>query len=382
MPVPVWGANGIIGYTKEEIYKSAQPLITCRGGCGLVQWTQDRVNVSNNAMAIILPEEDKDSSRYLYYTLLVSDFSDVITGSVQPQITMRDLNKKEIIWHRNKSERKSIAHILGTLDDKIELNRRMNETLEAMAQAIFKDWFVDFGPVRAKMEGRAPYLPKGIWDLFPDRLHDSEIGGVPMGWIVTKLSNLFEVNPRRSLKRGQTAPYVDMASMPVRGHMPHSVIDRPFGSGMRFTNGDTVIARITPCLENGKTAFIDFLPKGQIGWGSTEYIILKSIPPIPDQFAYCLARSTRFRDFAIRNMSGTSGRQRVSTQALFGFPVIEPPDHLALAFGQVSGSLLSRAGKATVESQFLAVLRDTLLPKLLSGEIRLGEAEKVVEVMT
>ena len=187
-------------------------------------------------------------------------------------------------------QQRTIAHILGALDDKIEMNRRMNETLEAMACAVFKSWFVDFDPVRAKMECRDLGLPKHIADLFPDRLVDSEMGKIPEGWEVRPLIDPIEVNPNRPLKKGQSAPYLNMAKMPTQGHTPAVVISRPYGSGMRFMNGDTLVARITPCLENGKTAYVDFLEDGQIGWGSTEYIVMRPKPPLPNEFAYFLAR--------------------------------------------------------------------------------------------
>jgi len=268
-------------------------------------------------------------------------------------------------------EQRAIAHILGTLDDKIELNRRVNETLEAMGRALFKSWFVDFDPVRAKMEGRDTGLPQDIADLFPDRLVESEMGEIPEGWEVAALPDRITVNPRRSLRRGQEAPYLPMAKMPTRGHIPESVIAvRPFGSGMRFVNGDTLVARITPCLENGKTAYVDFLNDAEIGCGSTEYIVLAPQPPLPNQFAYCLARSAGFREFAIRNMSGTSGRQRVPPTALRGFLMVSPPDCLATRFGELVGPLFERASRAGRESRTLASLRDTLLPKLISGMLR------------
>jgi type I restriction enzyme, S subunit len=289
-------------------------------------------------------------------------------------------------------EQRAIAHILGTLDDKIELNRRMNETLEAMAQALFKSWFVDFLPVRAKVaartqtgdpvraehalskvegaEGRDPGLPKHIADLFPDRLEDSELGEIPAGWKVAPLPKVIDVNPTRTMRRGEVAPYLDMANMPMRGHSPDAVIRRPFGSGMRFVNGDTLVARITPCLENGKTAFVDFLKDGQVAWGSTEYIVLRPKPPAPAEYAYCLARSAEFREFAIQSMTGTSGRQRVPPEALSHFLMIRPPNELAEIFGRIVKPLFTRAHTAVEESRALAALRDTLLPKLISGEIR------------
>lgn len=279
-------------------------------------------------------------------------------------------------------EQRAIARILGILDDKIELNRRMNATLEAMARALFKSWFVNFDPVRAKMEGRGTGLPQDIADLFPDRLLDFEMGEIPEGWEVAALTERIDVNPRRSLRKGQAAPYLPMANMPTHGHMPDSVGVRPFGSGMRFTNGDTLVARITPCLENGKTAYVDFLADCEIGWGSTEYIVLRPRPPLPNQFAYCLARSARFREFAIQNMSGTSGRQRVPPASLRGFLMAVPPRRLAARFGEIVGSLFERANQAGHESRTLTALRDSLLPKLISGEIRVPEAIRALESVT
>ena len=271
-------------------------------------------------------------------------------------------------------EQRAIAHILGTLDDKIELNRRMNETLEAMARTLFKSWFVDFDPVRARMEGRDTGLPRRIADLFPDRLVDSELGEIPEGWEVVSLPEMIEINPKRLLRKGEISTYLDMANMPTKSHMPDSVIDRPFGSGMRFSNGDTLVARITPCLENGKTAYVDFLKDGEVGWGSTEYIVLKSRPPLPDEFSYCLARSAGFREFAIQGMTGTSGRQRVPATALSHFRLPSPSKQIAAIFGKTVQPLFAGAREAVRESRVLATLRDALLPKLVSGEIRLRNA--------
>jgi type I restriction enzyme S subunit len=165
-----------------------------------------------------------------------------------------------------------------------------------------------------------------------------------------------------------------MANMPTRGHSASDVVDRAFGSGMRFTNGDTLVARITPCLENGKTAFVDFLQDGQVGWGSTEYIVLSPKAPLPVEYAYCLARSTEFREFAIQSMTGTSGRQRVPTESLVHFRVAEPPRPIAEAFGRAAKSGFARASAAVRQSRTLIGLRDALLPKLISGELRVKDA--------
>ena len=320
------------------------------------------------------PDPTRSDSLFLYY-FFNSPLGMHLLDTIRRQVAVAGITGKDLselaIPVPSVPEQRAIASILGTLDDKIELNRRMNETLEAMARALFKSWFVDFDPVRAKMEGHDTSLPRDIAVLFPDRLVDSAMGEIPEGWQVTTLAECIEVNPRRSLRKGQTAPYLPMAKMPTHGHMPDSVAARPFGSGMRFVNGDTLVARITPCLENGKTAYVDFLTDEEIGWGSTEYIVLRPKPPLPNQFAYCLARSARFREFAIQNMSGTSGRQRVPPAALRGFLIVVPPRRLAAGFGEVAGSLFERASKAGHESRTLAALRDALLPKLISGEARL-----------
>jgi type I restriction enzyme S subunit len=149
---------------------------------------------------------------------------------------------------------------------------------------------------------------------------------------------------------------------------------------MRFVKGDTLIARITPCLENGKTAFVDFLEAGQVGWGSTEYIVLRPKPPLPEEFAYCLARSDGFREFAIQSMTGTSGRQRVQAEALSHYLVTEPPKEIAEHFGVVVRPLFARAAAASRESRVVASVRDALLPKLICGELRVRDAERVLAV--
>jgi len=278
-------------------------------------------------------------------------------------------------------EQRAIARVLGTLDDKIELNRRMNETLEAMARALFKDWFVDFGPVRAKAEGRDHGLPRPLAGLLPARLVHSELGEIPEGWELNSLPVAIEINPTRSLRKGEVAPYLDMANMPTRGHTPGCVVDRPFESGMRFMNGDTLVARITPCLENGKIAFVDFLKDGQIGWGSTEYIVLRPKQPLPAEFAYCLARSVEFREFAVQSMTGSSGRQRVPAGSLDHFRLAGCPEPIANAFGRAVRPMFARAGEAATEARTLAALRDALLPKLLSGEMPVGFAKEFTETM-
>ena len=273
------------------------------------------------------------------------------------------------------SEQRAIAHILGTLDDKIELNRRMNETLEAMARALFKSWFVDFEPVRAEMAGHwrpgesLPGLPAEHYDLFPDRLVDSELGEIPEGWEVKALGELVELNPRELMKRGSVVPYLDMAALATSGPSPDEAVLREFKSGTRFRNGDTLLARITPCLENGKTAFVQSLPGGTVGWGSTEFIVMRAIPPVPPEYTYLLARHAAFREHAIQSMTGTSGRQRVQVNALAPYMLPFPPVDVWTNFRSLIGPLFGSIETTRKESRSLVAQRDTLLPLLVSGEV-------------
>ena len=333
---------------------------------------------------VVLRATDKIDSRFLYYVIATQQFTDYLDantyGSAYPAVSPRVFEDAEVMIPPLK-EQQAIACILGALDDKIELNRRMNQTLEAMAQAIFKSWFVDFDPVRAKAAGRQPAgLAPYIAELFPDSFEESQIGEVPKGWCIYPLPALIDVNPPRHIPRGVIAPYLDMAGMPTQGHAPDFWIRREVGSGMKFINGDTLLARITPCLENGKTAYVDFLKDGEVGWGSTEYIVLRPREPIPTVFAYLLARSSDFRAFTIQRMTGSSGRQRVPSTSLADYQIIAPAvDSLVLkVFGRIVTPLFERVRSAMEQSRTLAALRDSLLPKLIFGELRTPDAERIV----
>ena len=188
-------------------------------------------------------------------------------------------------------------------------------------------------------------------------------------WNSLPLPEIIEVNPNRKLKNGQLAPYLDMANMPTKGHRANGWIQRPFGSGTKFTNGDTLLARITPCLENGKTAFVDFLEEGQTGWGSTEYIIFRPKPPLPLEYAYFLARSEEVRTFAIQNMIGTSGRQRTPSSCFDYLLIPVSPVDLATRFGKIANSIMAQIKANSEESATLMQIRDNILPKLMNGEI-------------
>lgn len=280
------------------------------------------------------------------------------------------------------SEQEAIARILGSLDDKIELNHQMNKTLEAIAQTIFKSWFIDFDPVRAKMEACEPYgMDAETVALFPDGFEDSVLGKIPRGWKVEYLPKVIDVNPARSLVKGEFAPYLEMSNMPTSSARAIQWETREFTSGMKFINGDTLLARITPCLENGKTAYVDFLLEGQVGWGSTEYIVFHSKEQLPPEYTYFLARSEDLRAHAIKNMTGTSGRQRVPAECFNSYSIVVPQQEIAWKFGEIAKICLAAIKQRDEETNILASLRDTLLPKLISGQVRVKDAEKIAEAL-
>jgi type I restriction enzyme, S subunit len=276
-PFPYYGASGVVDRVDNYLF-DGEYLLIAEDGENLRTRQTPVAFLANgkfwvNNHAHIVRGNSRADTRFLSYALSQTDINGYLTGSTMPKLTQGNMNRIPVVAPPL-AEQKAIAAVPGALDDKIELNRLMNATLEAMARALFQSWFVDFDPVRAKLDGRQPAgLDPITAALFPNEFEDSELGPIPKGWRVMPLPEAIEVNPRRKLQPGTVAPYLDMKNMPTRGHCPNEVIQREFISGTKFQNGDTLVARITPCLENGKTAFVDFLNNDEIGWGSTEYIV-------------------------------------------------------------------------------------------------------------
>ncbi len=323
-------------------------------------------------------------STYLLYWLQSEDAQEQLkaraTGTTVVGIKQSELRKLTVPIPPM-TVQQEVAEILRSLDNRITLLRETNTTLEAIAQALFKSWFVDFDPVHAKMQGRAPEgMIEATAALFPDSFEESALGPVPKGWKWMPLNDAYEINPTRKLKKGDTAAYLDMAGVQTKGHSVSGVVQREMGSGTKFMNGDTLLARITPCLENGKTAFVDFLPTDQTGWGSTEFVVLRPKAPLPQYHAYLLARHPAFREHAIRSMSGTSGRQRIQNDVLSQFPVAVPNEPIAKAFSELVLAVQESIREGHQQAATLSELRDTLLPRLISGQLRLSDVEALVEL--
>jgi len=275
-------------------------------------------------------------------------------------------------------EQRAIAHILGTLDDRIELNRRMSETLEAIARALFKSWFVDFDPVRAKAEGRDPGLPKPLADLFPARLVGSELGEVPKGWDVGTLANVVE------LLRDQMNP-VDSPDTRFRhfsipafddGQWPTEESGEAIKSQKsRVVPGVVLLSKLNPEIE--RVWLVD-IESDEQGVCSTEFLVLRPRPPAGRAFTYCFTRSYLFRRGLEGLVTGTSkSHQRAQATSLLALPAVRPSPAIAQAFERQADPLLARSLGCRRESRALAALRDALLPKLVSGELRLRDTGRI-----
>jgi type I restriction enzyme S subunit len=276
----------------------------------------------------------------------------------------------------------TIAHVLGTLDNKIELNRRMNETLEAMARALFKSWFVDFEPVRAKAEGRDTGLPKHIADLFPDSFEDSELGEIPRGWGVTSIGGLANIvggtTPSTKEKMywaGGTHAWAtpkDLAalSVPVLLDTERRITDAGLaqvGSGLlpkgtvllssRAPIGYLAVAEITVAINQG---FIAMTPK----------------PGISNLFLLFWASAAH--EEIVSRANGSTFLE-ISKSNFRPIPLVTPSTTVMQKFEQLIRPHYDRIVNCVRESGSLAALRDSLLPKLLSGELRVGDAERIAE---
>lgn len=378
--VPVFGTNGPIGFTQKALATGPGVIIGRKGAYRGVHYSAADFFVIDTAFYLCPKPGVPLDLRWAYYNLLHQDINSMDSGSAIPS-TSRDDFYSLPVEHPPIDDQRAIAAILGALDDKIDLNRQMNHTLEEMASALFKSWFIDFDPVVAKAEGRQPFgMDAATAALFPAALRDSDEGLIPSDWVLHTLRDALDINPKRQLDSKRPAPYLDMASTPTAGHAPSSFGVREPISGVRFMNGDTLLAKITPCLENGKAAYVDFLADGQVGWGSTEFIVMRPKPPIPLPFAYLLARHSDFKEHAIQSMTGSSGRQRVDLDSLCRWKLALPSNtKIFNAFGGLIQPWFALAGANAKESQTLTALRDLLLPQLLSGEIRIKDAEKLVE---
>ncbi len=319
--------------------------------------------------------------RFLFYWMFGREFFVQFKGvagqtDMAEYVSLRDQRRMHITLPPL-PEQRCIAHILGTLDDKIELNRRMNETLEAMARALFKSWFVDFDPVRAKAEGRDPGLPKPLADLFPARLVDSELGEIPEGW--------------------QTGPILDHARL-MSGGTPKTDRSEYWDGSIAWASakdvsqspGTFLVATERTITERGldesATQMVPAFCSVVVARGATTgRMVLFGCDMAMNQTCYALASTTetpfalfcRLREEidALVHAAHGSVFDTITTSTFTSSRIVLPPKALLKAFEERAAPIFLRVLESTRETRALAALRDAILPKLISGELRVGAAE-------
>lgn len=251
-------------------------------------------------------------------------------GSVRGGITWDDICRLELPIPPIEKQLE-IVNSYKAITERIALKKKINDNLEATAQAYFDNLFFS--------------------------CDDTDC----------TLADIALVNPSRPLSKGVEARCFDMSTLPTSGCIPTGDTTKPYNGGVRFINGDTLVARITPCLENGKAAYINILNEGEVAFGSTEYIVFASKDDIPSCFYYFLIRNSKFVTFALQFMNGSSGRQRVSGEELASFPLMIPSKEKLAAFNKVGKLVLEQMKEATEEIQFLKQLQETITATLSSN---------------
>lgn len=311
-----------------------------------------------------LKAKDDFDPRFLAYYLKSDYFWTYIRGvlgdkSAQPNASASTMTKAPLRAPRDKREQSAIAHILGTLDDKIELNRRMSETLESMARALFKSWFVDFDPVWAKAEGRNTGLPSEIADLFPDRFVDSELGEIPEGWEVRFLGDLLELAYGRALKAEDRKD----GAVPV------------FGSNGRVGWHDDKLAA-GPGIVVGRKG-----NPGVVKWAANDFYVIDTafyvVPKSSCSSLHFLFHALRSHDLA--SLGADSAVPGLNRNLAYMSKQLSPDLRVLSQFDKIVGALTGRVHHLELASVTLTALRDALLPMLVSGELRVTDAQAFVE---
>jgi type I restriction enzyme S subunit len=353
-PIPVVSSSGISSTHAESRAEGPGVVIGRKGSLGTTFFLHGPFWPHDTTLWV---KDFKGNDPFFCYLLLKGlRLSELDAGSSNPTLNRNHVHMLEVATPGVVLQRR-IAAVLFAFDQLIEINERRIALLEDLARSLYREWFVHF---------RFP----GHEDV---EFVDSELGPIPEGWEVVTASAVFEVNPR---VHGAQASYPKVTMADVDEHFSHVLPSNEANrlSGSRFTRGDVLFARITPCLENGKTAIALFLRPDEVGIGSTEFIVLRGIDVGP-AFVYCAARSDELRGHAIKSMSGASGRQRVSNDCFESLLMAAPDPAVALRFDGVVGPMLEAVLGYRVQNEQLAGTRDLLLPRLVTGRLDISDVD-------
>ncbi|MHB2153727.1 restriction endonuclease subunit S [Calditrichota bacterium GD2] len=291
-------------------------------------------------------------------------------------------------------EQRAIAHILGTLDDKIELNRRMNETLEAMARALFKAWFVDFEPVRAKMDGRwkrgqsLPGMPAHLYDLFPDRLVDSELGEIPEGWKVGKLNDVLSELVSGARPKGGSVekgiPSIGAENIKGLGkydfskekYVPRYFFEKLKAKGADVRDRDVLLYKDGAQIGR-KTYFEKSFPYEECAVNEHVFILRSKMPQMQRFIYFWLDQPWMTEE--IISLNSNSAQPGINKMGIFSLPILIPQNAIVIIFDNIITPLISKLFTNCNHIRILSDLRDILLPKLINGEIRIKNAERFLK---
>lgn len=287
-----------------------------------------------------------------YIDLIKLQMQNISRGTTQDNLSLDKLLTFDFLTP-TVTLQKRIAGILSAYDELIGNNRRRIRILEEAAQELYREWFAKF---------RFPGHER-------EELIQSPLGRFPKSWQLRPTSVCVEINPKVAVSRGVEHPFVPMGCLECDSMVVSGIETRKGNSGSKFQNGDTLFARITPCLENGKTGFVQFLSNGEaVACGSTEFIVLRSRTLSPE-YVYLMARSKEFRGNAIKSMSGATGRQRVQEECFENFIIPQPPAPILEQFSFIVRPSFRLIHGLNLQNQNLRKTRDLLLPRLLSGEL-------------
>jgi type I restriction enzyme S subunit len=387
-PFRVFGANGPIGWTSQSLAKGPGVILGRKGAYRGVQFSPGPFFVIDTAY-YVRPKSELDM-RWLYYAIKYHELGAIDDGSPIPSTTraavyVRELDVPPV------EEQRAIGRILGALDDKIELNRQMNETLEAMARALFKSWFLDFDPVRAKAEGRNPGLPKPIADLFPARLVDSELGEIPEGWVVDILSNHLAELEVGGRPKGGVSSYIDgipsigaesIIGLGIFDYSKTKYIPKEFFEGMtrgRLKSRDVLLYKDggrPGVFEPHLTLIGDGFPFAICAINEHVYRLRARKELCQNFLFFWLSSDLPLEEMRVKGTGvAVPGLNSAQVKSL---TILVPPPDIAAAFEATAGPLVTRILAHCSESRTLTTLQNALLPKLISGEVQVTVADRIL----
>lgn len=367
-------------YSRTRLY-GGELLITLVGTVGITAIAPADAEGANVARAVgVVPVRSDIGALYVSYALRLPVLQDLIAAwcntTVQATLNLKELSRLPLPLPPQE-ERHAIAGVLKALDDKIALNRRMNHTLETTAAALFRSWFVDFDPVVAKAERRREIgVPPKVQELLPNSLAEAEGATIPLGWHAAAFGDIAKSHRDFVAPRDidSSLPYIGMDNMPrcsiaLDAWETDSTLD---SSKARYRRGDVLFGKLRPYFHKVGIAPND-------GVCSTEILVLRPIQPEYYGLLVMMASSVEFVEYASAAAEGTR-MPRVSWDYLARYPLVLPPLPVACEFTAMVQPMFDRIVGNVHENRTLAALRDTLLPQLLSGAIRLRDAERAVGV--